>query len=61
MKSDSTSHDGAPTYINPRTSKFVNKEDALEAERLLDNAMLMAQLVDWIFTQKWTHPDLFPS
>ena len=61
MKSDSTSHDGAPTYINPRTSKFVNKEDALEAERILDNAMLMAQLVDWIFTKKWTHPDLFPS
>lgn len=61
MKSDSTSHDGAPTYINPRTSKTVTKEDALHAERLLDNAMLMAQLVDWIFTRKWTNPDRNPS
>ena len=32
-----------------------------ESRRVLDNAMLMAQLVDWIFTRKWTHPDRHPS
>ena len=59
MKYDSTSHDGL--HINPLSSEIVTKGDVLHAERLLDNAMLMAQLVDWIFTQKWEHPDRHTS
>ena len=60
MKSDSTSHD-VRTRVNPLSSEIVTKEDALHAERLLENAMLMARLVDWIFTKKWTEPDRNPS
>lgn len=57
MKYDE-SHDRP--YINPISSEFGNTLDE-ESRRVLENAMLMAQLVDWIFTRKWTHPDRHPS
>ena len=53
---------GGPFYGKKfEEMETITKEDALHAERLLDNAMLMAQLVDWIFTQKWEHPDRHAS
>lgn len=57
MKYDE-SHDRS--YINPISSEFGNTLDE-ESRRVLDNAFLMAQLVDWLFSRKWTHPDRHPS